>query len=608
VLQGDEYLYTSPTGNQYFFHSSSAPAHAYRVKAIEYRGGYRVDYDWGSPTANTLVVTDSFNRSHTLAYRFTQNLGSENKILIDRLTDPAGRITSFQYNDHDMVTQVVYPDGSSRDYQYADTDDYEVNNLIQITDESGTAYAQWAYDDNHRGVLSSHAAGAEQVSVEFHESAAPGRVVNSTVTQHRTATDVQKVDYEFTRLNGVLKPTRVSTQPCPDCTVGHTEFEYDRNGLLAQQTSPAGRVTGYSYNTNGRLNTITDALGTDQARTSFVFWHHSFPGLVSQTYGPGFSYRYTYDSLGNKIKESINQRETHYSYNTLGQVLSIDGPRTDVQDITHFTYGANGNLIRVTNALGHDTNITQHDAYGRPTRVVDPNGLVSELTYNVRGWLTSSTTHQDQTLYQYNSVGLLTQLTLPNAVVLDYQYDGARRLTSITDGLGNRIDYTIDAYGNRTRTELSDPNGSVRSHVDHAFNNLNQLISSTGANLQQQRWGYDADGNVIEREDALGHRTQTQFDALNRVIGQIDPDQHSSQFEYDQFQQTSKVVDALGRETTYTRDVQGNVIRQESPDTGKQSFTYDFANNLKTATDARGVVRMRPWWWAVVSQIQALAV
>src|SRR5690606_18183562 len=49
-----------------------------------------------------------------------------------------------------------------------------------------------------------------------------------------------------------------------------------------------------------------------------------------------------------------------YTYNSFGQVLAADGPRSDVSDITTNTYDASGNLASITNALGH---ITQMQDY-----------------------------------------------------------------------------------------------------------------------------------------------------------------------------------------------------------------------------------------------------
>src|SRR5262249_55987249 len=81
-----------------------------------------------------------------------------------------------------------------------------------------------------------------------------------------------------------------------------------------------------------------------------------------------------------------------YTYNSNGQVLTANGPRTDVADVTTYTYYANddadfgkrGNLATVTNALGHVTQITAYNAHGQPLTIVDANGMTTTMTYDPR--------------------------------------------------------------------------------------------------------------------------------------------------------------------------------------------------------------------------------
>jgi YD repeat-containing protein len=51
------------------------------------------------------------------------------------------------------------------------------------------------------------------------------------------------------------------------------------------------------------------------------------------------------------------ERSWSYTYNSLGLVETADGPRTDVNDVTTYTYDPQGRLTQVTNALGHITQL-----------------------------------------------------------------------------------------------------------------------------------------------------------------------------------------------------------------------------------------------------------
>ena len=119
--------------------------------------------------------------------------------------------------------------------------------------------------------------------------------------------------------------------------------------------------------------------------------------------------------------------------------------RTDVSDVTVYTYYANddadpgkrGNVASVTNALGHKTQLLSYNAHGQPLRIVDPNGLVTDLTYDPRQRLTFRNVGGEITTYGYDAVGQLKKVTLPDNSFLAYTYDAAHRLTGISDSLGN---------------------------------------------------------------------------------------------------------------------------------------------------------------------------
>ena len=83
----------------------------------------------------------------------------------------------------------------------------------------------------------------------------------------------------------------------------------------------------------------------------------------------------------------------------------MNGPRTDVADITTYTYDAQGNLTTIANALAHVTRITQYDAHGHPPRIEDANGIVTTLSYDARGRLTSRTTGGEKTDFEMTAWG-----------------------------------------------------------------------------------------------------------------------------------------------------------------------------------------------------------
>ena len=140
----------------------------------------------------------------------------------------------------------------------------------------------------------------------------------------------------------------------------------------------------------------------------------------------------------------------------LGQTLTVDGPRTDVADVTTYTYygvtdpciGCRGNVNTMTNAVGHVTIYKTYDADGQPTLIADPNNAATTMSYDLRGRLKSRVVGGESTTFDYDNAGQLVKVTQPDGSFLRYQYDAAHRLTELVDSTGNIIQYTLDAMGN----------------------------------------------------------------------------------------------------------------------------------------------------------------
>lgn len=282
-------------------------------------------------------------------------------------------------------------------------------------------------------------------------------------------------------------------------------------------------------------------------------------------------------------------RATTHTYNNLGLLESVDGPRTDVADITRFAYDERGNLVSVTNALDYLTEIIAHDDHGRPLAIRDPNGNVTALTYDARGRLISRTIDGQATSFNYDAAGNLLRATLPNGAFLQHTYDAAHRLIGMEDNIGNRIDYTLDPLGNRIREDVKDPGGTLRRTQSWLYNEINRLVQNTSGENQTALYAYDANGNPVSITDPNGNATTQRFDALNRQIETTDALNGVTSFTYDPRDNITAMIDPRGLTTTYSYDGLDNLVQQNSPDTGTMTYTYNPAGDRTSRTDARGV-------------------
>ncbi|MBW8828405.1 MAG: RHS repeat protein [Burkholderiales bacterium] len=191
---------------------------------------------------------------------------------------------------------------------------------------------------------------------------------------------------------------------------------------------------------------------------------------------------------------NVPTRVSTYTYNQYGQVLTAKGPRTDVNDMTTYAYYTDttadhtlGDLQSVTNPAGHTTQYVKYDKAGRVLRSIGAAGATTDLAYKPRGWVESVTVKPADggtaqvTTYSYDAAGQLKQVTLPDAVTLQYTYDDAHRLTGITDGAGNTVTYTLDNAGNRAGETLKDAGGTLARNITRVFDALGRVQQVTGA-------------------------------------------------------------------------------------------------------------------------------
>jgi RHS repeat-associated protein len=328
----------------------------------------------------------------------------------------------------------------------------------------------------------------------------------------------------------------------------------------------------------------------------------------------------------------------------VGLLLSVNGPRasTDagmggLDDVTTYTYRAaddptcvsagactyrKGDLWKVTNALGQVVETVSYDKNGRITRAKDANGTLTDFTYHPRGWLATRTvranasgfpsTDDATTTLAYDAVGNVTRVTQPDGSYLNYGYDAAHRLLTVTDNLGNTLDYCpggvgtancLDGAGNRVVEETRNGASVVKRTLRRTYDQLGQLTSQINAqNQATQTWptlgGYDDNGNPTQVVDGLGVETRQSYDPLNRLTQTIQdylgPDlatrDTTTGYGYDARDNLVSVTDPDGLTTTYTYDGLNDQTGLSSPDTGSTAYTYDAAGNRRTQTDARGIV------------------
>ncbi|WP_408952868.1 RHS repeat-associated core domain-containing protein [Lysobacter sp. Hz 25] len=508
------------------------------------------------------------------------------------------------------------------------------NKLTGIIDEAGQRFATYSYDESGRTTTSEHAGGAGRVTHTYNTS---GSVAVALPT------GASKL-YEFSS-EAFRWPTRIALSSTDGSNAGVSTAQY-YNGRIWWRQDERGYRTDYehdSFQEVSRIEGRTSGQGvTPVTRKIQTDWN---PGYTKPTERRTLDNanvlvaksKWTHNDRGQVVTSTQVDPVTNAERTTtttyceaadvaaggncpvLGAVKAVDGPRTDVADVTGYSYYASdapacatspatcayrkGDLWKVTDALGHATEFLRYDVAGRALSSKDANGVVTDLEYTPRGWLAArkvrganngSEADDAITRMEYDLIGQVKKVIQPDGMFVRYEYDAAHRLTDIYDNAGNRIHYTLDSAGNRTKEDTNDSNGALMRTLSRVYNQLGQLKTAKTAQGHATGFSYDASGNGDVTTDALGRMTDNDYDPLDRLaktlqdVGGINA---KIEFKHDALDRLTEVSDPKGLKTAYGYNGFGDKVRLSSPDTGVSTFLYDSAGNLKGDTDARGVER-----------------
>jgi RHS repeat-associated protein len=239
----------------------------------------------------------------------------------------------------------------------------------------------------------------------------------------------------------------------------------------------------------------------------------------------------------------------------------------DVTDLygNTVTYGPGGIQHSATLALQ-----LIRDGQGRITRATDPAGRSLNYAYNAAGELASVTDRLGRvTFFQYdtatrapsdgdsgsqNSAHLLSSITDPRGlVVMSQQFDEYGRLVGNADANGAGATQSYDEANNLQR--VVDRRGNASTYAFDAAGNVTSVVDARGGTTTLT---YDANGNELTRRDPLGNVITKTYNAVSgKVLTVADPLGRVTTTAYPttgrdaERQNPVSVTDPLGRVTSY---------------------------------------------------------
>ncbi|MGE7692786.1 RHS repeat-associated core domain-containing protein [Lysinibacillus sp. NPDC094177] len=468
----------------------------------------------------------------------------------NEITNSLGHKSNYYFNEDNLCTKIVHPDGSEVSYQY--NEDFE---LLQEVDEDGrvTAYSydEWAnpvtitladgstlssqYDEKDRLVQAVNAEGGSRQWIYNEDS-----TLQANILEDGTKT-------EFSYNEQYLIKTVTNAQ-------GHVvSLSYDADLNLSQVTLPGGTSSTWTYDRRGNCTSTTNPLGATEK-----FRYDNLNRLVRANLSDGNDVQLKYDAYDDVVFAKDNHTQVAFDYTILGSLISREQGGKKVK----FTYDTEEQLTSVINEKGEayqferDTkgNIIKEIGFDEMERTYERSlaGVVQRIQRPGDRW----------TAYQHDNLGNVIRADYYDDTWETYGYDKNGTLIE-TENEHVKVKLERDSSGQVIKEWQNDQ--WIASSYDE-LGNRSQITSSLGAKIDVAR---NEMGNVSQitasRSEQAHWTASMQYNELGQEIERILPGDVISKWQYD----------VAGRPTHHR-------ISSQNRDTRRRAYNWDVNHRLRS--------------------------
>ncbi len=272
---------------------------------------------------------------------------------------------------------------------------------------------------------------------------------------------------------------------------------------------------------------------------------------------------------------------TIYTFDTNNKIASIVDRSGKTQAMAY-----NGDdLDTVTDSTGRIISFNSVD--GKLASVTDPAG--NGYLFSVGDSLDSITYPDDSIwMFSYQGNAFMVGKVDPAGSLTTYNYDEKLRIIEAIDPevRSRSVSYPENNEDVRT-TAFTERDGSIWLYSYNVQSD--NLISKTDPQGNVTSYSYDANHNLIAKDEPGIGTSTFAYDVSGNMISSTDVTGNPTTYTYNGFGQVTSTTSTSGETTTYTYDEQGNLIKITDPVGSSNTFEYDNRGRLIRTTSASGV-------------------
>jgi RHS repeat-associated protein len=256
----------------------------------------------------------------------------------------------------------------------------------------------------------------------------------------------------------------------------------------------------------------------------------------------------------------------------------------------------------VTYAQGGPETVYQYDRLGQLVQVTDDAGNVTTIDYDLAGRKTSmNDPDMGSWSYGYNAAGSLTSQTDARAITTTLEYDAAQRLRLKTYSSGHpAVEYEYDEYPDTNLCDGAAPPVGLATRMTDGAGERLSCFDIRGRETTTRRTvdaaAYDVHrefhplGSVRKLTYPDGEEVQYSAHAAGGQLASVSSLTHQqpllSSVSYTPWHATHIATFGNGQSTTYGYDHRARITSIHSSSIQDVTFEYDDASNVKTVNDA----------------------